>query len=37
MVNELLAQINQLRADNGLPPYTLLNGLNASAHKHNLG
>ncbi len=36
VVNELLAQINQLRADNGLPAYTLLSGLNASAHKHNL-
>ena len=36
VVNELLAQINQLRADNGLPPYSLLSGLNASAHKHNL-
>lgn len=36
VVNELLAQINQLRADNGLAPYSLLSGLNASAHKHNL-
>ncbi len=36
MVNQLLAQINKLRADHGLPPYTLLSGLNASAHKHNL-
>jgi uncharacterized protein YkwD len=35
-VDQLLAQINQLRADNGLPPYTVLAGLNASAHKHNL-
>jgi len=35
-VDQLLAQINKLRADNGLPPYTLLSGLNASAHKHNL-
>ncbi|HEY2792702.1 MAG TPA: CAP domain-containing protein [Micromonosporaceae bacterium] len=36
VVDQLLAQINQLRADHGLPPYTLLNGLEASAHKHNL-
>jgi uncharacterized protein YkwD len=36
VVDQLLAQINQLRADNGLPPYTLLSGLNASAHKHNV-
>ncbi len=36
VVNELLAQINDLRAQNGLPAYTLLSGLNASAHKHNL-
>jgi uncharacterized protein YkwD len=36
VVNELLAQINDLRAQHGLPPYSLLSGLNASAHKHNL-
>jgi uncharacterized protein YkwD len=36
VVNQLLAQINQLRADHGLPPYTLLGGLESSAHKHNL-
>jgi uncharacterized protein YkwD len=36
VVNQLLAQINALRAGHGLPPYTLLSGLNASAHKHNL-
>jgi uncharacterized protein YkwD len=36
VVDQLLAQINQLRADHGLPAYTLLSGLEASAHKHNL-
>jgi uncharacterized protein YkwD len=36
IVHALLAQINQLRAANHLPPYTLLGGLVASAHKHNL-
>jgi uncharacterized protein YkwD len=35
-VGTLLAQINNLRAQHGLPAYTLLNGLIASAHKHNL-
>jgi uncharacterized protein YkwD len=35
-VDQLLAQINKLRAQHGLPAYTLLSGLNASAHKHNL-
>ncbi len=36
MISQLLAQINKLRAAHGLPPYALLGGLNASAHKHNL-
>jgi uncharacterized protein YkwD len=36
MRNQLLTQINKLRAEHGLPPYALLAGLNASAHKHNL-
>lgn len=35
-VDQLLAQINSLRAQNNLPPYTILSGLLASAHKHNL-
>jgi uncharacterized protein YkwD len=35
-VDKLLAQINDLRAQHDLPAYTLLSGLNASAHKHNL-
>jgi uncharacterized protein YkwD len=35
-VNQMLVQINQLRAQNGLPAYTILAGLDASAHKHNL-
>src|SRR5438045_3345324 len=35
MVNTLLAQVNALRAKNGLPPYTLLAGLDRSAHAHN--
>lgn len=36
VVDQLLSQINNLRAQHGLPAYTLLSGLNASAHKHNL-
>lgn len=36
MVDELLAQINALRAQHGLPPYTILAGLDRSAHAHNL-
>src|SRR2546430_10396038 len=36
LVGQLLAQVNSLRAANGLKPYTLASGLNASAHKHNL-
>jgi uncharacterized protein YkwD len=36
IVSQLLAQINQLRADHHLPPYALSSGLDASAHKHNL-
>lgn len=36
IVGQLLAQINQFRTRHGLAPYTLLGGLNASAHKHNL-
>jgi len=36
VVAQLLAQINQLRAQNGVSPLTLSNGLIASAHKHNL-
>jgi uncharacterized protein YkwD len=35
-VSTLLAQINGLRAKHKLAAYTLLSGLNASAHKHNL-
>jgi uncharacterized protein YkwD len=36
VVDQLLAQINDLRAQHGLPPYTILSGLDRSAHKHNL-
>jgi uncharacterized protein YkwD len=36
IVDQLLAQINDLRAQHGLPAYSLLSGLNRSAHKHNL-
>ena len=36
LVGQLLAQVNSLRSQNGLPPLKLANGLNASAHKHNL-
>jgi uncharacterized protein YkwD len=36
VVAQLLAQINQLRAQNGVAPLTLSSGLIASAHKHNL-
>jgi uncharacterized protein YkwD len=36
LVQQLLAQVNQLRATNGLPAYKLSAGLVASAHKHNL-
>ena len=36
VVDQLLAQINDLRAQHGLPAYSLLSGLNRSAHKHNL-
>jgi uncharacterized protein YkwD len=36
LVQQLLAQVNQLRAQNGLPPYKLSNGLIASAHLHNV-
>jgi uncharacterized protein YkwD len=36
VVDQLLAQINGLRAQHGLPPYALLAGLGASAHAHNL-
>jgi uncharacterized protein YkwD len=36
VIDQLLAQINDLRAQNGLPPYTLLSGLNRSAHAHNV-
>ncbi len=36
VVSRLLAQINQLRANNGLPALKLSDGLIASAHKHNL-
>jgi uncharacterized protein YkwD len=36
VVDRLLAQINDLRAQHGLPAYSLLSGLNRSAHKHNL-
>lgn len=33
-VAAVLAQINKLRAQNGLPAYTLSSGLNSSAHAH---
>jgi uncharacterized protein YkwD len=36
LVQQLLAQVNDLRASHGLPPYKLSNGLIASAHAHNL-
>src|SRR5207247_8513969 len=36
LVQQLLAQVNQLRAQNGLPPYKLSGGLIASAHLHNV-
>jgi uncharacterized protein YkwD len=36
VIDQLLAQINDLRAQHGLPPYTLLAGLDASAHAHNV-
>ena len=36
VVDQLLAQINDLRAQHGLPPLTLLAGLNASAHAHTV-
>jgi uncharacterized protein YkwD len=36
LVQQLLAQVNELRASHGLPPYKLSNGLIASAHAHNL-
>jgi uncharacterized protein YkwD len=36
VVDQLLAQINHLRAQHGLPAYSLLSGLDRSAHKHNL-
>jgi uncharacterized protein YkwD len=36
LVQQLLAQVNQLRATNGLPPYKLSSGLVASAHLHNV-
>ena len=36
VVDQLLAQINDLRAQHGLPAYSLLSGLIRSAHKHNL-
>ena len=36
VADQLLAQVNELRAQHGLPPYALLAGLNASANKHNL-
>jgi uncharacterized protein YkwD len=36
LVQQLLAQVNQLRASHGLPAYKLSNGLIASAHAHNL-
>jgi len=35
-IDQLLDQINGLRAKHGLPPYTLLAGLDASAHAHNV-
>jgi uncharacterized protein YkwD len=36
VVDQLLAQINTLRAQNNLQPYKILSGLLASAHKHNV-
>src|SRR2546421_1599270 len=36
LVQQLLAQVNGLRASHGLPAYKLSNGLIASAHAHNL-
>ncbi|MGI5247353.1 CAP domain-containing protein [Dactylosporangium sp. CA-139066] len=36
VANAVLAHINELRASNGLPPYSLTSGLMASAHAHNL-
>ncbi len=36
LVQQLLAQVNELRANHGLPPYKLSPGLVASAHAHNL-
>jgi uncharacterized protein YkwD len=36
VLDQLLAQVNGLRAQHGLPPYTLLAGLNASAHAHTV-
>jgi uncharacterized protein YkwD len=36
LVQQLLAQVNELRASHGLPAYKLSNGLIASAHAHNL-
>jgi uncharacterized protein YkwD len=36
VVDQLLAQINDLRAQHGLPPLTPLSGLIASAHAHNV-
>jgi len=36
VANAVLAHINELRAGNGLPPYTMSSGLVASAHAHNL-
>jgi len=36
LVQQLLAQVNQLRAQNGLPPYKLSSGLIARAHLHNV-
>jgi uncharacterized protein YkwD len=36
LVDQLLAQVNDLRAQNGLPAYKLAAGLVRSAHAHNL-
>lgn len=36
LAQQLLAQVNQLRAMNGLRPYTLSTRLIASAHQHNV-
>ncbi len=33
---QVVAHINAVRAANGLPPYAVLAGLNASAHQHDL-